>query len=62
MQILLKNEKLLIFVYYIIELKGCSLMAQIVKNLSAVQETRVLSLGWEDPLGKGMDPPSSILA
>ena len=62
MQILLKNEKLLIFVYYIIDLKGCSLMAQIVKNLSAVQETRVLSLGWEDPLGKGMDPHSSILA
>ena len=25
-----------------------------VKNLSAVQETRVLSLGWEDPLEKGM--------
>ena len=61
MQILLKNEKLLIFVYHIIELKGCSLLAQIVKNLSAVQETQVLSLGWEYPLEKGMASHSSIL-
>ena len=37
-------------------------MAQIVKNLSAMQETRVLSLGWEDPLEKGMASHSSILA
>ena len=32
-------------------------MAQLVKNLSAMWETRVRSLGWEDPLGKGKAPP-----
>ena len=37
-------------------------MAQMVTNLCAMQETRVLSLGWEDPLGKGMATHSSILA
>ena len=31
-----------------------SLVAQTVKNLPAVQETRLRSLGWEDPLEKGM--------
>ena len=30
-----------------------SLVAQLVKNLSEMQETWVLSLGWEDPLEKG---------
>ena len=38
-----------------------SLAAQTVKNLSAIQETRVLSLGWEDPLEKRMGTHSSIL-
>ena len=33
-----------------------------VKNLPAVQETRVQSLGWEDPLETGMAAHSSILA
>ena len=33
-----------------------------VKNLPAVQETRVRSLGWEDPLEKEMVTHSSILA
>ena len=37
-------------------------MAQTVKNLPPVQETRVRSLGWEDPLEKGMATRSSILA
>ena len=37
-------------------------MAQMVKNLPAMQETRVQSLGWEDPLEKGMATHSSILA
>ena len=32
------------------------------KNLSAMQETRVQSLGWEDPLEKGMATHSSVLA
>ena len=39
-----------------------SLVAQMVKNLSAVQENQVRSLGQEDPLEKGMAPHSSILA
>ena len=38
------------------------LVAQLVKNLPAMQETRVRSLGWEDPLEKGKATHSSILA
>ena len=34
----------------------------VVKNPPAVQETWVLSLGWEDPLEEGMATHSSILA
>ena len=37
-------------------------MAQMVKRLPAMQETRVRSLGWEDPLGKEMAIHSSTLA
>ena len=37
-------------------------MAQTVKNLPAVQETWVLSLGWEDPPERGMATHPSILA
>ena len=37
-------------------------MAQTVKNLSAMRETWVLSLVWEDPLEKGMATHSSVLA
>ena len=39
-----------------------SLVAQMVKNLPAMQETRIRSLGWEDPLEKGMATHFSILA
>ena len=39
-----------------------SLVAQTVKNLPAMWETWVRSLGWEDPLEKGMAIHSSILA
>ena len=39
-----------------------SLVAQWVKDLPAVQETWVRSLGWEDPLEKEMATHSSILA
>ena len=39
-----------------------SLVAQMVKNLPAPQETWVQSLGREDPLEKGMTNHSSILA
>ena len=37
-------------------------MAQMVKNLPVIQETRVRPLGWEDPLEKGMAVHSSIPA
>ena len=37
-------------------------VAQLVENPSAMQETWVRSLGWEDPLEKGMATHSSILA
>ena len=37
-------------------------VAQMVKNLPAMQETWVRSLGQEDPLAKGMATHSSILA
>ena len=40
---------------------GASLVSQTVKNLSAMQETRVQSLGLEDPLEKGVATCSSIL-
>ena len=39
-----------------------SLVAQSVKNSPIGQETRVQSLGWEDPLDKGKATHSSILA
>jgi len=41
---------------------GTSLVAQTVKNLPAMQENRVHSLGWEDPLEKGKATHFSILA
>ena len=43
-------------------LSGASLVAQLVKNLPAMQETWVQSLGWEDPLEKGKATHSSIMA
>ena len=39
-----------------------SLIAQLVKNLPAMQETWVRCLSWEDPLEKGKATHSSILA
>ena len=39
-----------------------SLVAQTLKHLSAMQETRVRSLGWEGPLEKEMATHSNILA
>ena len=39
---------------------GASLVAQLVKNPPAMQETWVRSLDWEDPLEKGMTTHSSI--
>ena len=42
--------------------EGLSLVAQMVENLPAMQETMVQPLGQEDPLEKGMVTLSSILA
>ena len=44
------------------EYKGISLMAQVVKNLPAMEETRVRSLHQEDPLEERMAIHSSVLA
>ena len=41
---------------------GASLVAQMVKNLPEIWKTWVQSLGWEDPLEKGLATHSSILA
>ena len=38
-------------------LRGASLVAQMVKNLPAMQETQVQFLGWEDPAGEGNGNP-----
>ena len=47
---------------YPLQYSWASLVAQLVKNSPAVRETWVRSLGWEDPLEKGMATHSSILA
>ena len=44
------------------EVFGGSLVAQMVRNLPAMQETWVQSLSQKDPLEKGMTTHSSILA
>ena len=41
--------------------RRASLVAQLVRNLPAIQETLVQFLGWEDPLEKGQPTHSSIL-
>ena len=47
---------------YILQYSWASMVAQLVKNTSAMQETWVRSLGWEDHLEKGKATHSSILA
>ena len=47
---------------YSLQYSWASLVAQLVKNPPAMQETRVRSLSWEDPLEKGKATHSSILA
>ena len=47
---------------FTILLKRASLVTQMVKNLPAMLETWVQSLGWENPMEKGMATHSSILA
>ena len=46
---------------YSLEELMTSLVAQIVKNPPAIQETWLRSLGWEDPLEEGMATHSSVL-
>jgi len=46
---------------YPLQYSWASLVAQLVKNLPAMWETWVQSLGWEDPLEKGKATHSSIL-
>ena len=53
---------LFLFNKHCISLKGASLVVQRLKHLPPMQETRVRSLGWEDPLEKEMVTHSSILA
>ena len=47
---------------YLLQYSWASLVAQTIKNLPAVQETRIKSLSGEDPLDKGMATHSNILA
>ena len=47
---------------YPLQYSWASLVAQLVKNLPAMWESWVRSLGWEDTLEKGKDTHSSILA
>ena len=47
---------------YPLQHSWASLVAQLVKNSSAMWETWVRSLGWEDPMEEGMATHSSILA
>ena len=47
---------------YPLQYSWASLVAQLLKNLPAMRETGVQSLGWEDPLKKGKAIHSSILA
>ena len=53
-----KSTEYIFFVYYIVHI----LVAQMVKNMPAMQETWVQFLGPEDPLEKGMATHSGILA
>ena len=54
--------RLAIIIYIYLFFSRASLVAQLVKNPPAIQETLVRSLGWEDPLEKGKATHSTILA
>ena len=51
-----------VFLQYVQTHAWAALVAQTVKNLPEMWETWVQSLGWEDPLEKGMVTHSSIFA
>ena len=57
----LPNFKISLFYFLLLSCRA-SLAAQLVKNLPAMWDTWVRSLGWEDPLAKGKAAHSSILA
>ena len=46
---------------YLLQYSNASLVAQLVNNLPAMQETWIWSLGWKDPLKEGMATHSNIL-
>ena len=50
------------WIWVCVPTNAASLVTLSAKNLPAVQETQVRSLGWEDPLEKEMAAYSSILA
>ena len=58
------NSYLKLFYYFIVcyTIYWASLVAQMVKNLPAMQEILVPSLAWKDPLEKGMDTFCGIVA
>ena len=58
------SELQLVSIFFYDTFSSCrpSLVAQLVKNPSAMWENWVQSLGWEDPLEKGKATHSSILA
>ena len=60
----LSTERVYLVNYYmfILYVFWASLVAHMVKHLTATQETQVQSLDWEDPLKKGMEIHSSIPA
>ena len=45
---------------YPVQYSWASLVAQMVKNLTALQDTWVRALGWEDPLKEGMATHSTV--
>ena len=59
---LLPGSQISIFLVRLHMKEWAYLVAHMVKNLPAMQKTWVQSLGWEDPLEKGMATHSSILA
>ena len=56
------SSDLLLNIDILSKYKSVTLVAQLVKNLPAVRETWVQSLGWENPLEQGVATHSSILA
>ena len=60
----LSIERVYLVNYYmsILYMFWASLVAHMVKHLTAMQQTQVQSLDWEDPLEKGMEIHSSIPA